>query len=502
MYQLPYVTPEKVGLPSEAVLRFMKRLDSYQVPVHSVIISRYNKICTEAYYSPYENNTLHRMFSITKSFTSIAIGLLAEEGQISLDDPIVNYFQDKIPNNLHPWIASMTIRDMLRMETCHRQTTYKINPERDWVGSFFDTEPTHPPGSLFIYDTSSSHTLCALVERLTGKPMLDYLRDKFLDNIGFSREAYIIPDPFGVSMGGSGLMATPMDIMKFGVAIMNSLEDEAYNKRQNREGNISQGLLPSFFIKEAISHQTDTMVRGAFQEECLGYGYQFWITRHGGFAAYGMGGQLLICLPKYDLICVTTADTQGIQGGNQLIYNCLYEEILTCLSDSALPENSTAVAKLNDYIKSLSIKPIEGGGHSPLVEKIHGKQFSLKNNAAGFEKLSLEFKQETKEGKVLIYRDKENDKEILKIPFGFGKMVISQFPIYNQRTATSGAWLQPNVLYVKSHIIDECISSVHIQLVFNNDNLTVYMKKTDERSFGEFNGFLHGELDYLNGEKI
>src|SRR5690606_7533625 len=126
--------------------------------------------------------------------------------------------------------------------------TYKINPERDWVGSFFDTEPTHPPGSLFIYDTSSSHTLCALVERLTGKPMLDYLRDKFLDNIGFSREAYIIPDPFGVSMGGSGLMATPMDIMKFGVAIMNSLEDEAYNKRQNREGNISQGLLPSFFI--------------------------------------------------------------------------------------------------------------------------------------------------------------------------------------------------------------------------------------------------------------
>lgn len=508
--KLSYATPEQVGIPSEAVLCFIKGLEKYQLPIHSVIISRYNKIFTEAYYAPYKQDTLHRMFSITKSFTSIAIGLLADEGRISLDDSIIKYFEDKLPDQIHPWIASMTIRDMLRMETCHSSTTYKKNMGADWVGSFFKTEPTHPPGTLFMYDTSSSHTLCALVERLTGKPMLNYLRDKFLDEIGFSKEAYIIPDPFGISMGGSGLMATPMDVMLFATAIMNSLEDWEHNNKKS--------ILPSWFVKEAISHQTDTIVRGSFQEERLGYGYQFWITQHGGFVAYGMGGQLMICLPKYNLICMTTADTQGIQGGNQLIYNCLYEEILPHLSDSPLPANLTSNTKLNEYISSLSIKPIEGSAHSSLMDKLHGRKFTLKSNTAGFTKLSLEFDQSKEEGKLIIHRDinalnedkasneisskglgieynKDCNREVFEISFGLGKMAVSQFSIYNQRCATSGAWLKPNTLYIKSHIIDECISSVHFQLVFNNDNLTVYMKKTDERNFGEFSGFLHGILD-------
>ena len=211
-------TPESVGIPSQAIRNFILRLQKQKVPMHSILVYRHDCLVTEGYYAPYQPDTLHRMFSISKSFTSIAIGLLADEGKLSLNDPIISYFPDKIPDDVHPWIAAMTIRDMLMMRTCHASTTYKVNMQTDWVESFFTVPPTHPAGKVFHYDTSSAHTLAALVERLSGMPMLDYLKEK-LSVLGFSKESYMLTDPFGVSMGGSGLTATPMDLLKFAYLI-------------------------------------------------------------------------------------------------------------------------------------------------------------------------------------------------------------------------------------------------------------------------------------------
>ena len=209
--------------------------------MHSFLLMRHDTLIAEGYYAPYQKDTLHRMFSISKSFTSIAIGLLEAEGKLSLDDPIVSYFPDKIPANVHPWIAAMTIRDMLMMRTCHAATTYKVDMKSDWVESFFTVPPTHPAGKLFHYDTSSAHTLCALVERLSGMPMLDYLKEK-LSVLEFSGESYMLTDPFGVSMGGSGLVALPSDLLKFGYLL-------------SHDGNIDgTQLVSASYIKTATSH--------------------------------------------------------------------------------------------------------------------------------------------------------------------------------------------------------------------------------------------------------
>ena len=164
----------------------------------------------ESYYAPYTKDTLHRMFSVTKSFVSLAIGLLADEGRISLDDHIADYFPEKQPETgVHPYMQMLTIRQMLTMRTCHDVNAYKIGGSPDWVGSFFTVTPDHVPGTNFSYDTASTHTLGALVEKLTGMELLDYLRTKFLDELSFSKEAFILKSPDGkVSMDGSGMCAT------------------------------------------------------------------------------------------------------------------------------------------------------------------------------------------------------------------------------------------------------------------------------------------------------
>lgn len=467
-------TPESVGIPSQAITNFILRLRKQNVPMHSILVYRHDCLVTEGYYAPYQPDTLHRMFSISKSFTSIAIGLLADEGKLSLNDPIISYFPDKIPDDVHPWIAAMTIRDMLMMRTCHASTTYKVNMQTDWVESFFTVPPTHPAGKVFHYDTSSAHTLAALVERLSGMPMLDYLKEK-LSALGFSKESYMLTDPFGVSMGGSGLTATPMDLLKFAYLIAH-------------EGLVDgKQLLSSSYIKEATSNLTPTLVPAPCRSEACGYGYQFWRNEKDGYVCYGMGGQLIIFLPKWDLICITTADTQGIGGGNQLIYDALYDEILPSLAPNPLPEDQKSHQELLSLLQKLEIAPLEGFAFSPIAEKVDQVRFSIVANEHDFSDLWLTFGKD--EGALsFTLRGKE-----YQLVFGLGCIRTGIFPVYEQRYAASGVWLADDTFYLRFHIIDAYVGSVHFEFSFGEDDVTVFMRKQEESLFHEFQGHLYGK---------
>lgn len=473
--------PEQLGIPSTTLSNLLERLDSFSIPLHSVLIARHNQIAMEAYYAPYEATSLHRLFSVTKSFTSIAVGLLTDEGKLSLTDPIIDHFPEYVTESVHPYLQMLTIEHMLKMTTCHATTTYKNKPTGNWVQSYFTTTPTHKPGTVFRYDTSASHVLGALVEKLSGTDLLNYLRNKCLNPIGFSQEAYILKDPFCVSVGGTGLMATPMDLMRFASLVMSR---GSYNGTQ---------LLPQPYVDAAVSAQVSTVIHGPIPEERVGYGYQFWRIRGDGFACYGMGGQLAVCLPKQDLIMVITADTQGLQGGNQLIYNALYELVLPYLSDTALAADDEAYQQLTSSISALAIKAEQGCYTNPLTKTLHNKVYQLEDNPHGFTEMGVTFNADSDGGTLFFAIDTSSFHSTKhQINFGFGHTITSMFPIYEQRCCASGVWLSNESLYIKVHLIDECVGTVHFHLTFKDNQLSVYMKKIEETYFNEFNGFLEG----------
>lgn len=471
-------SPEETGIPSECIVRLTDRLQKRQIPMHSLLLMHHDKLVFEGYYSPLTADSLHRMFSISKSFTSIAIGLLADEGKLSLEDPIIKYFPEKLPEKspVHPWIAQMTIKDMLMMRSCHAATTYKLDMTSDWVASFFTTPPTHPSGTLFHYDTSAAHTLCALAEKLTGQDMLDYLKEK-LAVLGFSKESYMIKDPFGVSMGGSGLVALPIDLMKFGYFIA------------HRGLVLGKQLLSSSYIDLAVSPLTATCVTAPLPSEAQGYGLQFWRNERNGFTCYGMGGQLIIFLPDYELICVTTADTQSIQGGNQQIYDALYEELLPYIQEQALPHNATAEKTLHETLATLAIKPLESTKiPSECIRTANGKTFYVQNETSDFDNFSIRF---TDNAGTLSFTHKDAP---YAISFGIGSMQTGNFPIYDLHYAASGAWLPGSTLLIRAHIIDAYVGCVQFQLAFREDSLTIFMTKKEESLFHEFQGHLYCKM--------
>lgn len=483
----------EAGIPSDAIHRFLNRLEAYQVPMHSFLLLRHDRLVAEGYYAPCCPDSLHRMFSVCKTLNAIAIGILADEGRLSLSDPIAGFFPDKLPARVHPWIESMTIRDMLMMRTCHASTTYKHDIRKEWVESFFTTQPTHRPGTVFHYDTSASHVLCALVERLSGMSMLDFLKSRVLNEIGWSEASYVLKNDFGDSQGGSGLMATSRDLLLLGLLLM-------------KNGKIrGKQLLPEAFVREMTSNLTPNAMTGGVVSERQGYGYQIWRTSHDGFVCYGMGGQLAVCLPKQDMILVTTADTQGLNGGNDLIYHSFYEEILPALDTRPCSEKEEAEStrRLQERLASLFLAPLKrlcrpsqpaitcASFLEPAVcaGKINQKTARVIADSHDFTAISLSF--EADRG-VLHYTLRG---EACTIPFGLNDCITGTFPIYNMRCASSGVWLSEDTFYLKVHILDTFVGSVHMEFVFGENDVTVFLKKIEETQFGEYTGHLYGVFE-------
>ena len=476
-------TPEAQGIPSKALERFVDKLKEQKIPVHSILMARHGHMIMEAYYQPYDKEKLHRMFSETKSFTSLGIGLLVSDGVIHLEDKICQYFPEYLPGKVHPWLEEMTIKDMLRMETCHNMTTYeKTSTTENWVRSFFQTVPTHRPGQIFMYDTSASHTLCALVEKLTGQKLLDFLKDRILRQIGFSEESYIMEDPFGVSMGGTGLMAKPTDMLKVGLMLLNGGKDpDDYGKEDGRQ------VYPKEYLDQALKFQTSTIMNSLSSLSLLdwGYGFQFWKMPGNGFAMIGMGSQDTMCFPEQDMVITMTSDTQGIPNGSDMILNLIRTEIFEQLSDQPLPELGETEQKLwKEKLEKLELPVLEDWGGENVSQMVNGKDYKFYVNKEGFYRMRLSF--ETDQTGVLEY---ENESGNHQIPFGMGNHQIGMFPEYDQLCASSGAWCSKDTFHVCCQMIDEFVDAVHFKLVFaENGTMTILMKKTEESKTNKFHG--------------
>lgn len=322
MLELRRCTSEECGIPASVMQAFESRLKEQRVRMHGYMLLKGKQICGEKYWAPYDKDSNHRMYSMNKSYVSLAIGLLVGEGKIRLQDKICDYFPEKLPEDgAHPWCEEMTIEDMLTMRSCYSATTFKRYDGEDWTESFFRIAPDHVSGTVFAYDTSATHTLGALVEKLTGKELLVYLQEKILDKLGCSKNAYIMKDPVGVSQGGSGLMCTMEDVARVAYLC-------------NHKGELDgEELIARSYMEAATSLQVPTDTHVPLDEQ-MGYGYYFWLGRHNCFVMYGMGGQLAICLPEADVVMITMADVIGSPAGLQSIYDAFYQIVYPAVMDS------------------------------------------------------------------------------------------------------------------------------------------------------------------------
>lgn len=479
-------SPEKLGFSSEWVEKFLDEIDENNICLHSFLMMRHGKIAAEGYYHPFKKDTMHRMYSVTKSFVSLAIGVLIDEGKISLNDKVADFFRDRFDmSNIQPYTAEATVRDLLRMATPFCEPAYTI-ADKDWLNAFFRKETDHPAGTIFNYDSSGSYVLGAIVRKITGMSFLDYLQKKVLGKIGFSENARCLTGPDGEEWAGSGLMCTTRDLAKCALLLQ---------KKGNWDG---EQLISKEFVASATSRQIDNNSGGSNYAWNCGYGYQFWILKDKAFCFNGMGGQLAICVPEKEFIFVCTADIQGNNCGKEIIYSALWRNIVDRLA-APLPQNISANQQLTKRCNSLAFKPITGEKHSDFADKINKKTYILNDNPMGISKISVEISGD--EG-ILSYTNPRGDK---KLYFGLGKYIECGFPETHYpgeklgercgrmyKSINCGAWVEEKKLVIRTYIIDDYIGNLTITLSYKNNEIGVSMRKNAQFFLDEYQGFAGG----------
>ena len=441
-YALPRSSPEQQGIASSAVLQWLEALDSQVHELHSVMLLRHGNVVAEGWWSPYGPEHPHVMFSLSKSFTSTAVGLAVAEGRFSIDDPVLVFFPDEAPAESSDWLKAMRVRHLLSMSSGHAEDTWPFmtaQTDDNWIRAFFDVPVLHAPGTHFLYNTGATYMLAAIVEKTTGLKLVDYLEPRLFAPLGIATPVWL-ESPQGIAMGGVGLSLKTEDIARFG---------QLYLQQGRWQG---KQLLSEDWIMEATARQVSNG-GDAYSDWAQGYGYQFWRCRHGVYRGDGAFGQYCIVMPEQDAVLAITGGI-GLEGMQKPL-DLVWELLLPALGSAPLADDAASERRLAETLSGLALRPVQGLADSPGAARLSGRTYRVDANMLKVETISLNFSGAVGTLSVMMVDDEET------FPWGYGVWQPSQTSVFNSLyvpgltpVVSSGAWTADDSLAMVARLVE------------------------------------------------
>ena len=319
---------------AEASAKMTKAADKYFAAVakegqdlHSIMVVKDGNVVLEKWMSKGKENEPHILNSVSKTFTSMAVGLAVSEGKLSIDEKLVDIFPEHCPEKPSEFLKEITVEHLLTM-TCGHSTdpTYssRTNMETSWIKLFMEHPVTHKPGTNYCYNSLGTYVLSAIVQKRTGQKVVDYLFPRLFRPLGINNVSWA-ESPEGINTGGWGLFLKTEDLAKMGLMI---LQKGQFNGKQ---------VVPAEWIEAASAAQVPCVPAGLTSDDAAklaefakesdwlqGYGYQMWRCRYNAFRADGANGQYIIMIPEKNAVVVTTAHVNDMQSEINLIWKHIY----------------------------------------------------------------------------------------------------------------------------------------------------------------------------------
>jgi len=369
-------TPAAQGVSAKGILDFIEAVEQQKFELHSFMMLRHGQVIAEGWWEPYAADLVHTMYSMSKSFTSTAVGFAVAEGKLSVDDKVVSFFPDDLPAKISDNLAAMRVKDLLTMSTGNeKEPTQVCVKEENWVRTFLAQNIAHQPGTQFMYNSAATYMCSAIVQKVTGQTVLDYLTPRLFEPLGINGMRWETC-PRGINTGGWGLSIQTEGLAKFGQLM---LQKGQWNGKQ---------LLPAAWVDEATSFHIqqpggDKPDRPKAKNDWLqGYGYQFWRCQGTAYRGDGAFGQFTIVLPEQDAVIVMTSENKNMQGQLDLVWKHL-------LPAFDAKEGAADLSKLS----TLKLTPPSGSTSSSQITRISGKSFTLDKNDLGFTRVAFGFEE-------------------------------------------------------------------------------------------------------------
>jgi CubicO group peptidase (beta-lactamase class C family) len=454
---LPRTTPEAQGVSSAALVDLIEALHQRIPGMHSVMVVRHGRVIAEGWWGPYGAGHNHVLYSLSKSFTSTAVGLAVAEGRLSLDDEVMKFFPGEWPAEVSNNLKAMRVRDILTMSTGH-QDEPPISPAEISAKSFLAQAVPHLPGTHFKYNTAATFMQSAIVQKLTGQTVLDYLRPRLFEPLGIEQPVW--DSNFqGISLGGYGLRVRTEDIAKFG---------QLYLQKGRWNGKV---LLPAEWVAWATSKQVSNGSNPQ-SDWNQGYGFQFWRCRNNAFRGDGAFGQYCVVMPDQDAVVAITSGT----GDMQAVLNLLWDKLLPACGPRKLRADRAAQARLLEVSRALEVPGPKGSPTSATAAKVLGRRYEFPANDQKIERFAL---QPGAGGTGLVATLRVNGAEVI-LPAGYGQWqlgrtpfpagLLAQFP--DEPVAGKYGWVTADTLELKACAY-ETPFHVTLRLRFDGDRVTL-----------------------------
>ncbi|MEV0980118.1 serine hydrolase [Streptomyces sp. NPDC049915] len=427
---LPSSAPAAQGVDATGVEAFLDALDAAPgIRPHSLLILRHGHLVAAGSWAPYTQDRPHLLYSLSKSFTGTAAGLAAAEGLLRLDDPVLAYFPEFADEVTDPRVRGMLLRHVASMASGHVAETMDraraLDPD-DLLHGFLRLPPERDPGTVFAYNQPATYTLAAVVQRVTGQSLTDYLRPRLFDPLGIGGAVWH-RDRGGRELGFSGLHATCDAVARLG---------QLYLDRGRWEG---RQLLPEEWVAEATRPHIATAGAMSGGDWDLGYGLQFWMSRH-GFRGDGAYGQFCLVLPEQDAVVALTSETVGMQ----TVLDLVWAHLLPAFHPGPLGGREGADAALRERLAHLTLPAAAGKPTPPeRADAWAGAVFAPEGGGCadqpGLTSVSVTAEED---GWTLTLTE---DGHALPLHLGDGGWAVAEEPL---PTAVSGGWTDAGTLAV------------------------------------------------------
>ena len=392
---LPRSTPEQEGVDPNMLNYLYKRLNALpEVDIHHLMVLRHDKVIGELHAAPYRATDLHTLYSASKTVTALAVGLAIEDGLLTVDDKVSKHLRDKMPDRLSPALDSLTVRHMLMMAAGREPDLSIPEGESDWLTTWFAGDFSHV-GQRFIYDSMCTHALAMIVSRLTGKRVLDYVRERIFIPMHITDADWELA-PDSVETAGWGLRLHAESEAKLGLLMLHGgewqgkqLVSRKWIKEMTREHISTMDPGPKPPLKQrilkflrSIWHAIRSWFTGYnIDHYYLGYGYQTKAIQHPraeSFFAAGYGGQLIYVVPKLDMVFVING--RAANYGDEL--NTIYYSFVDPMIGGKHPTSEVPTV-------AMAIDMPQGNATHPLEKLLLGKTFSLEDNLLGMKTIEV-----------------------------------------------------------------------------------------------------------------
>lgn len=454
------ISPSSVGIePKQLMLMYDSLLNTNPTEIHHVIVMVDGKIAGELHPKPFRAEHRHTLYSVSKTFTAVAVGLAIDDGLLSVDDTIDKFFSEYIDDKTDSRIRKIKVKDILTMQSGFKTQTGMRNKQQHWVEYYLSRPLAANPGKRYSYDSIETYLLSAIVQKVTGKNVLELLNERIFHPMGITDvEWELCPD--GIVVGGWGIYMSAYSQALFGQLLI-----------QKGEWNGKQ-LISEKWVNEMM---TVRVVR-----EANDYGYQTWLCEYpGAWRADGAFGQYIIMIPKKNMVVVLNQCSRSKGWPERSnIWHTVVKNCLNCPIETTPNE----LAKLKEYEENATLPVLEGDSINKIAQKYNGRTFELDKNKLGWKSIKFNLGKENNSIEVV-----DGEGKTSKINLGYKKWAMSElagYPHYsvlaqNRFSGITGtfyagscyAW-RFNTLNIKIHYVN-WVTSLNLSFRFYEENLEI-----------------------------